>query len=183
MITATRERGWRMAGWGLLAGLLALPAVAMALGAEMAWTAFDFAAAAVLLGGLGLGAELAARVRGGTPARLGMALAVLTAFLLVWITLAVGVIGSERNDANLLFAGVLAVAGGGALLARFAPGGMARAMLATAGAHTLVGIGAVALGLGADGQRWPWDIVGSTVLFAGLWLAAAALFGRAARAG
>jgi hypothetical protein len=153
----------------------------MAVGAEVAWTGFDFAAGAVLLGILGLGAELAGRSRGGASARLGMALAVLTGFLLVWVNLAVGVIGSERNDANLLFAGVLAVAGGGALLARFEPSGMARAMLATAGVHTLVGVAAVALGLGSNGSAWPWDVVGSTVLFAGLWLTAAALFDRAAR--
>jgi hypothetical protein len=153
----------------------------MAVGAEVAWTGFDFAAGAVLLGILGLGAELAARSRGGASARLGMAVAVLAGFLLVWLNLAVGVIGSERNDANLLFAGVLAVAGGGALLARFEPGGMARVMLATAGVHTLVGVAAVGLGLGADESAWPWDVVGSTVLFAALWLAAAVLFDRAAR--
>lgn len=178
--TAKRRRVWRVAGWGLLAGLLAMPAVAMRFTAEVNWTALDFLTAAVLFGLLGLGVEFGARRAGGVLARLGMGVAVLTAFLLVWVNLAVGIIGSERNDANLLFAGVLAAATGGALLARFRPAGMARAMLATAAAQTLVGAAALALQLGTDGPGWPRDVIGATVIFDGLWLLAAALFRRAA---
>jgi hypothetical protein len=182
MPTATNGQLWRRAGWGALAALLLLPALGMRTGREgLHWTGFDFAVAAALLALLGLGVELAARVGGGWRARLGMAVAVLAAVLLVWINLSVGVIGSERNDANLLFAGVLAVAVGGSWLARLRPAGMARVMAAPAGAQTLVGIVAVALGLGADGRSWPWDVVGATLLFDALWLAAAGLFHAARR--
>ena len=52
--------------------------------------------------------------------------------MLVWINLAVGIIGSEDNPANLMYGGVLAVGVAGAVAARFRPGGMARALAATA---------------------------------------------------
>lgn len=177
----TLASNWRIVGWGVLATLLLLPAVAMIFTAEVRWTARDFAAAAALLGLLGLGVEFAVRQPGGWAARAGTALAVLTAFLLVWIDLAVGIIGSESDDANLLFAGVLTVAVGGACLARFRPAGMARAMAATAAAHTLVAAVALVGRWGAGAPGWPRDVIGTTLIFDALWLTAALLFRRASR--
>lgn len=181
-MTATDRimNGWRIAGWSLLASLLVLPAIAMRYTPDVNWTPSDFAVAAVLLGLLGLGVEFAARRSGGALARIGMAVAVLTAFLLIWVNLAVGIIGSEQNDANFLFAGVLAVAAGGAVAARFHPAGMVAAMLATAAVHALVAAIALVFRLGGDAPSWPWDVVGTTVLFCTLWLTAAVLFRRAA---
>lgn len=181
MTTMTANgNGWRIAGWGLLAGLLALPAVAMRFTGEVNWTASDFVFAAIMLGALGLGFELVARASSSWWYRAGMAAAMLGAFLLVWINLAVGIIGSEHNDANLMFAGVLAVGVGGACLARFAAAGMARAMGAAAIAHTLIAGIALVGRLGAGDPGWPWDVVGTTVIFVGGWLVAALLFRRAA---
>lgn len=178
MMTTTGQ-AWRMAGWGGLAALLALPAVAMRFDSGVNWTFFDFVVAAVLLGALGLGVEFAARRSGGVLAKAGMATAVLTSFLLVWINLAVGVIGTENNDASLMFVGVLAVAWGGALLGRFEPVGMARAMLGAAAAHTVVAAIALVFRLGVGDPSWPADVIGTTVMFDALWLAAALLFRRA----
>ena len=76
--------------------------------------------------------ELAARKTGNTAYRSGVGLALLAAFLLVWVNGAVGIIGSEDNDANVVYYGVLAVGLIGALIARFEPQGMSRAMIATA---------------------------------------------------
>ena len=70
--------------------------------------------------------------------RIAVGMALAAAFLLVWINLAVGVIGSEDNPANLLYGGVLAVGLIGVLIARFRPHGMARALFATAIAQALV---------------------------------------------
>src|SRR5918998_5011915 len=66
----------------------------------------------------------------------GVALA--AAFILVWINLAVGVIGTEDDLANLMYVGVLAVGIIGAIISRFRPHGMARALFATAIAQALV---------------------------------------------
>ena len=73
--------------------------------------------------------------------------------------------------------GVLAVAVIGALLARFRPDGLARALVATALAQLLVG--AVAL-IAGPGPAPPWDALVLCGFFAALWLLSAGLFRRAA---
>ena len=45
----SRLAGWRIAGWSAAAALLALPAIAMQLGAEVDWTVSDFVVAAAIL--------------------------------------------------------------------------------------------------------------------------------------
>lgn len=75
-------------------------------------------------------------------------LALGTALVLVWINLAVGIIGSEDNPANLMYLGVLAVGVVGAMHGRFQPQGMARALYATALAQALVAMIALAAGWG-----------------------------------
>ncbi|WP_310474304.1 hypothetical protein [Sandarakinorhabdus sp.] len=81
----------RKAGWGLAAGPLLLPALAMAFTDEMNWGPLDFGAAALLLGGIGLGLEGVARLQG--RARLALAIAALAAGFLIWVELAVGIVG------------------------------------------------------------------------------------------
>lgn len=80
----------RKAGWSLAAALLLAPAIAMQFTSEMNWGPGDFVAAALIIGGIGLGLELAARLQGRTRVIMG-ALAVL-AGLAVWAELAVGIL-------------------------------------------------------------------------------------------
>jgi len=135
-----------MATWGSAAFLLLVPLIAMQFTEEMAWGPGDF----VLLGAMLFGAcgtyELAARMTGDGSYRAAVAVAVAAAFLIVWVNLAVGIIGSEDNRANLMFAGVLAIALIGAVVARFQPQGMARALVATAIAQALVAVVALVMG-------------------------------------
>jgi hypothetical protein len=105
----------------------------------------------------------------------------VAAFILIWMNLAVGIIGSEDNPANLMYGGVLAVAIVGAGIVRFQPRGMARALAATALAQTSVGVIALVAGLGSTGANWPRVIVVLTGFFAALWLVSAWLFAKAAR--
>ena len=172
----------RAAPWVGAALLLSLPLVAMQFTNEVDWTAFDFAIMGVLLFGCCALFELGARARRDLVYRAGVALAVLGAFLLIWINLAVGVIGSEDNPANLMFAGVLAVAGLGAIIARGRAAGMALALAATAMAQALAGVTALVAGWGADGENWPRVIIVLTGFWVALWLVSAWLFRRAARA-
>jgi hypothetical protein len=171
--THSGRRGipWRMIGWSIPVLLLLLPLVAMRFTAEVNWTASDFVFATVLFGSVGLAFELIVRKSRSLAYRSGAALAVVTAFLTIWVNGAVGMIGSEGNPYNLLFLGVLVLALLGAIVARFRPGGMAVAMAVAAAAQALVG----ALGL-------PTDLRGGvlSIAFAGLWLLAAALFRKAA---
>jgi len=170
-----RWNGWRIARWTIPALLLTIPLIA-----HFPWTGSDFVVMGVLLfGAVGI-YELVARIDTSLPYRAGAAVAVATSFLLVWINLAVGIIGSENNPLNLLYAAVLAVALGGTIGARFRPNGMARAMAATGAVQALVGLVAV---LAAANE--PPGPVGQVMLnggFAGLWLLSALLFRTSARA-
>jgi len=118
--------------------ILLLPLIAMQYTDEVVWDLADFVVAGVLLFGTGLAYELMAR-KGGTVAyRAAVGIALATVFLLVWVNGAVGIIGSENNDANLMYFGVLAVGIIGAIIARLQPLGMARALFVTALAQALV---------------------------------------------
>lgn len=175
------KSGWRLAAWGAAGLLLLVPLIAMQFTDEVNWTAGDFIFAAVLLfGSLGV-YELAARTRGGTVYRAAVGVALAAAVLLVWVNGAVGIIGSENNDANLMYGGVLAVAVIGAAIVRFQPRGMARTMYATVFAQALVAAIALVNRWGTEGQNWPRDILGVTAIFVALWFTSAWLFRTAAR--
>ncbi|HYD98317.1 MAG TPA: hypothetical protein VEH84_02945 [Alphaproteobacteria bacterium] len=166
-------RRWRIAAWGGGAALLLLPLAGMQVSAEVAWGPGDFVLAAALIGGVGLAFELAARAAPNRTYLAAVAVALATAFILVWANLAVGIVGAEDNPANRMYGGVLAVGAAGAAIARFRPRGMALALIATAAAQVLVAVIALMAGLGSAGAP--------TAAFAALWLASAWLFHRAAR--
>jgi hypothetical protein len=162
------------------ASLLMLPLLAMQLTDQVVWDLTDFAVAGALLLGTGLLYELAARKTGPIAYRLAFGVALGAALLLVWINLAVGIIGSEDDPANLMYLGVLAVGIVGALLARFRPHGMARAMYATARAQALVAATAVVFRLGSPASG-ALELLALNGFFVVLWVGSASLFREAAR--
>lgn len=168
-----RRRRWRIAAWALLPLFLLVPLIAMQFSDTVDWTLFDFVVAAILFGGTGAMFEIAVRMSRHAAYRLASAIALLTAFLLIWVNLAVGVIGDAGNAANLLYAGLLALGLAGVLWVRFRPHGMARTLAAMAAAQTLVA--AIVLVLGR------WEAAMLTLVFAGLWLLSAGLFRNAAK--
>ncbi len=175
-----RRLPWRAIGWGFAGAILLLPAVAMQFTQEVNWTASDFVFAGVLIGLVGLGLEFAAR-SGSRAYRGGAAIAIGLSFLLVWINGAVGIIGSENEDANLLFLGVIAVAFSGAMIAWFKPNGMAWAMVAAAMAQVAVPLIASTMTLQTTDTVWAREVIGVTVIFTLMWLLAAGLFRQAAQ--
>ncbi|PVE21158.1 hypothetical protein DC522_28095 [Microvirga sp. KLBC 81] len=176
-----RGSRWRIAAWAAAALILLLPLFAMEVTDQVVWDVADFAAFGALLVGAGVTYELAARKTGNTAYRAAVGVALAAAFILVWVNGAVGVIGTERDNANLMYGGVLAIGTTGAIIARFQPDGMVRALFATALAQALVAVIALIAGLGSTGPSWPWDILILTGFFAALWLISAWLFRKAAR--
>lgn len=75
-----------------------------------------------------------------TAYRLAAGVAVAAALLLAWLSLGVGIIGRDGDPANRMYFGVIAVGIIGALIARFRPEGMARALFVTALAQTAVAL-------------------------------------------
>jgi hypothetical protein len=81
----------RLSLWGFAGLLLLIPAVAMQFSSQMNWGKEDFLAAAVLIGGAGLGIELAVRLIKSRNVLLIAIAGVLAVLLLVWAELAVGI--------------------------------------------------------------------------------------------
>lgn len=178
---ARRGNRWRIAAWAAAGLMLLLPLLAMQVTDQVVWDVADFAISGAMLVCIGVTYELAARRTGNTAYRSAAGVALATAFILVWVNGAVGVIGNERDGANLMYGGVLAVGIIGAIIARFQPHGMARALFATALAQTLVAVIALIAGFGSTGPTWPLDILMLTGFFVALWLVSAWLFRKAAR--
>ena len=176
-----RDIRWRVAAWAAAAFLLLLPLIAMQFTDEVDWNLADFAVFGALLLGVGLTYELAARRTGDIAYRSAVGVALATAFILIWVNGAVGLIGSAGNDANLMYGGVLAVGFIGAVIAGFRPQGMVRALFGTAVAQMLVAVVALIAGLGSTSQYWPLDILVLNGFFAALWLTSAWLFRKAER--
>ncbi len=107
--------------------ILLLLLLAMQFTDEVVWKLTDFAIAGALLFGAGLTVELVARRKSNVAYQVAVGIAAATALLLVWMNLAVGLIGSEDNAANLMYGGVLAVGVIGVLIARLHSRGMAHA--------------------------------------------------------
>jgi hypothetical protein len=164
-----RDRLMRWLVWGGAAVLLLLPLVAMQFTRDVDWDGSDFAVIAVMLLIVCGLFELALRLSGSPAYRAGFGLAIAGGFLLVWVNLAVGMIGSEQNPYNLWFGSVLAVGLVGALLARFRAAGMVRTLVAAAIVQALVS--GVALIAG-------WDPLGSilSAFWILIWLTSARCF-------
>ncbi|MDQ4035724.1 MAG: hypothetical protein M3153_07315 [Chloroflexota bacterium] len=168
--------------WVLVtAAVLAVPALGMVFnigipdpgaGTEgVNWGPMDFAIMGVLVLGSGLLYEYASRRSGTVAHRAAVGIAVAAGLFLIWVNLAVGMIGDEGNAANLMYIFVLFVALVGASIARFEPREASIAMFATAGAQALVAVTALIAGLGPT--------VLADVFFIGAWVASGLLFRQA----
>lgn len=167
---------WRTVRWLVWAGvatLWLLPLVAMQFTAEVQWTPFDFIAMGAMLCAVGGAFELVVRVARSHAYVVAAGVAVANAFLMTWINLAVGIIGSEDNPANQMFFGVLVVSMIAVAMTRLKALNLARAMEVTAVAQATTAIVTVAIGEGY--------IFVLTGFFVAMWLASAQLFRKAAR--
>ena len=179
-IEGQRWNRWRIAGWALAGLILLIPLIAMQFTDEVNWSAADFVFAAVLLLAVGIPFELVVRKAGSSAYRAGAGVALVAAFLLVWVNGAVGIIGSEGNTSNLMYGGVIAIGFFSALIARFKPRGMAYAMYATTIALVLVATITLIAGRGAP-YSGPMEIIGLNGFFIALFAGSGRLFQEAAR--
>ncbi len=118
---------------------------------------------------------------GNTAYKAAVGLAIATPLLLVWVIGAVGVLGVDGDPADLMYIGVLVVGIIGAIIARFQPHGMARALFATALAQALVAVIALILGMHQAPYSSVGEILGLNGFFVALFLGSAWLFRNAAR--
>lgn len=162
----------RTAGWSIAALLLIAPAIAMKFDhTGVNWTASDFIFAGVVFALIGGLFELAARASRNISYRAAVVAAVASGFLQLWITLAVGIIGSEDNPANWTYIAVVLTALSVSAVAIGNPRALSRAMAVMAGLQLLF----CALHL-VDGH---FTAV-IDLFFTSLWIMSSRLFKRAA---
>jgi hypothetical protein len=164
---------WRWILWGAAGAVILLPAVAMQFDTGVNWGPMDFALAVVLFGGAGLAAELAVRISRNKAYRVAAALGLGTALLTIWINLAVGIVGNEDRQLNLMYLALPLIAAVGSVISGFKAQGMSYTMFAASAAQLIVG--GIALFLAGFGEWVPISAV-----FAAMWLVAGGLFRRAA---
>ena len=178
--SARRGNLLRTLGWGVAAALLLLPLIAMQFTPEVNWTASDFIIWGIMLGTVGGLFELAVRLSPLPSYRAGFALALLGAFLVTWVNLAVGIVGSDDNPSNQFFFLALLVGIVGAGVARLRAGGTAYAMFATAAA---LGLAFTVAELSPRDELWVpvgREALG-TAIFASIFIGSGLLFRMAAR--
>jgi hypothetical protein len=177
-----RWDGWRIARWTVAATLLAIPALAMRIpGSGWNWSVGDFVFAGTMICGTALAYERAVSRSGHWAYRAGAATALAAAFLLVWINLAVGIVGNADDPHNAAYFAEVLLAAATAFTAALRPAGMARAMLATAAFQLLLTALAAPAGWGAGEPPGALALFGLNMAFAALWLLSARLFRRAGR--
>ena len=171
-----RGMPWRLIGWGGAGLLLLIPLVA-----QFPWTLSDFIFAGVMFGIVGAGLELAAR-KGNRVYSLAAGLALGASLLSVWITGAVGIIGNEADDANILYLAVVLLALLGSIAALFRTSGMAVAMGAAAVAELLVPAAAWIIWPELHPAIMKPEVPFMAVFLTGMWAVSALLFRKAAEA-
>ena len=164
------------------AAILVAPLVAMQFTDEVNWSLSDFIVMGFLLFGTGLTYVLISRISERIAYRTAVGIAVVAGFLLIYMNLAVGIIGSENNPVNLIYLGVLAIGIIGAVISHLRPLGMARTMFTSAIAQILIPV--IVLIFWRTHLEESPGIVGVFALnafFAVLFLISALLFRSAAR--
>ncbi|HYP05564.1 MAG TPA: hypothetical protein VER03_04945 [Bryobacteraceae bacterium] len=161
--------------------ILLVPLLSMLITGETGWGPGDYVLAGSLLFGTGLAWELISRRTRSLAYKAAITIALVAAFVLVFANLAVGIVGSEDNPVNLMYFGVLAVGLIGAILVRLEAQGMARALFATAFAHTVVAVCALIIESRSSGSGLG-EIVMLNACFVALFVGSALLFRRAGAA-
>jgi hypothetical protein len=181
-VAENRWNGWRIARWSVAAALLLTPLAMMQVSDEWNWGVGDFVFAAVMICGTFLLYETAAKWSASLAYRGGAVLALAASFLIVWINLAVGIVG-EDSPFNLNFFGLVAMAAAVSFACGFTAKGMARGMTCVAAAAAFLGVLLATAPMNANVPPGPAKLLGISLAFAAVWLASGLLFWRAAWVG
>ncbi|MEX0722508.1 MAG: hypothetical protein WD053_01455 [Gracilimonas sp.] len=162
-------------------GILLIPLIAMQFSTDVDWSLADFILMGVLIFCTGFTYLFITRKAEEIAYRVAIAFALLTGFLLIWVNLAVGIIGSEDNLINLWYFGVIAIVLIVGFITRFEAKGMTYTMFAMALAQGLIAVFALMRGMQNDPVSPIVEIVGVNGFFITLFVLSALLFRYAAQ--
>jgi hypothetical protein len=156
--------------------ILSIPLVAMQFTDEVNWSVGDFILMGALLFGTGVLFVLVMRLSTTIVYKTATGLAIGATFFMVYVNLAVGLIGGGPHAGNLMYAGVILVLIVGVFRSRFKAAGMERAMYLTAGTFAVL----TAIAFSAKMHEYPgssvMEIVGVNVFFATPFVVSGLLF-------
>ncbi len=138
----------------------------------MNWDALDYMAALALVAGSTGAYWIATRSARSLWHHVAVLIAAGGALLMLWMQLAVGLIGSGAHPINEAMGLVLVVGATGALLSRFRASGLRTTLLVAAGTQMVLG----AIGFILLPAEFFSDTFLVTAFFSGLWTASAFLF-------
>ena len=156
--------------------ILSVPLVSMQFTNQVHWSGSDFLIMGALIFGMGFLYVLLARASANILHRVAVALAIGATFLLIWVNLAVGLIGSGPNAANLMYIAIVTIVIAGTFLSRFTIKGMERVMFVAALTLLIVAL----IQLLAKMYQYPGssvtEIIGVNAFFAVLFCVSGLLF-------
>ncbi len=164
----------------LTAFLLLIPLIAMQFTDEVKWSFFDFIIAGFLLISTGLAYVLLSQKMNATMFRVAVGIAVGASLLLIWVNLAVGIIGNENNPANIMYYGVPFIGIIGAFIAHGRPKGMSTTLFIMAAVQIIIFLIAIfILEPHGDVKSTSFFVIGH-IFFAMLFVSSGLLFRKAA---
>ncbi len=117
-----------------------------------------------------------------TTYKVAFGLALAAGLFLIWMNLAVGIIGDSDDPANLMYVGVLVIGLIGAVIARFQAVGMSRALYAMVLAMAIIAFIPIGTGMHLTGRiPPPANFLFIHAVFIALFAGSGWLFGRAAQ--
>ena len=161
--------------------ILMIPFIVMQFTDQINWDLLDFVIMGTALIGIGIAYEFVALKSAKTVYRVALGISIGGAFFLFWVNGAVGIIGNEGQDANMLYGAVFIVGFIGSLISKFKPKGMSRTLYAAALVQMLVPVIALII-WPPPNTSWAPSILGVFLLsafFAYLFVVSAILFKRA----
>lgn len=122
--------------------LLLLPFSAMIFFSAVNWSFFDFLVAGFLFFITGFAYKLFTYKFDNLYYKIATAIALLFGLLLIWINLAVGIIGDFSDDfsLNIFYFCVIAIGISGSVISRFSPDGMSLTLFFMSGAVALIAV-------------------------------------------
>lgn len=156
--------------------ILMVPLVAMQFTDEVNWSITDFLAMGGLIFGTGVLFVLVMRLSSNIVYKVAAGLAIGATFFMIWVNLAVGLIGGGPNAGNLMYAAVIVVLLIGIYLSRYTAAGMERAMYMTAGTFVVLTLIALMTKMYEYPESSVIQIVGVNAFFATPFIVSGLLF-------
>lgn len=164
-----------------IAVLLMIPLVAMQFSSEVVWTLSDFIFAFALFFSTGMLYILVAGSSKLLSFKFAVGFSLFSGLFLIWANGAVGIVGTENNDFNLLYFIVIAVGLIGATLSRFKAKGLSFTMFAMASTQFLLGVLALLMGMAKVSESSVIEIISVHGFFITIFVLSALLFRNAAK--